>query len=742
MLAFRHSVRGGRLPVYEKQDARQFFEIIHSPPLAELPVRRASTSILPIYILTLFLSSALLFVIEPMFAKMVLPLLGGTPAVWATCMVFFQASLLAGYAYAHWSIRILGMRRQIILHVALLLLTALSLPVGLRAGWTPPSGGNPLGWLMGVLVLTVGLPFFAVSSTGPVLQRWFAGTGHRTSGDPYFLYAASNLGSMLALLAYPALIEPWLRLSRQCSLWSGGYCLLIALTVLCAFHAWNCVSPSPIQEKRGTPLAPRRRLRWIVLAVIPSSLLLGVTTFITTDIAAVPLLWVVPLALYLLSFILVFMRRPILSHAVCVRAFPLLALAVVLFLLGRVAQPLWMVLTLHLSAFFTACMVCHGELAKDRPPANQLTDFYLMMSVGGMLGGLFNALLAPVLFTVAAEYPIGLFLACAMCPRREMSRATPRGSRASTPWRLEWDVLVPAVTGLLAWQLPRLLPMKIQLTGGPLWMLAAGVPVVMSVSAIRRPARFACCVGAMLGAFVLAGGYRGELLAVRRSFFGIHRIVRTPDRMFNDLYHGSTVHGRQQLSTTGHPAQAQEPLTYYTRSGPIGDVFANLPSLTPNQSANVAVVGLGVGSLAAYAWPQSRLTYHEIDPIVVWAARDSGQFSFLSEAQHRGVDLRIVLGDARLTLRNAPPHGYHLLVLDAFSGDAVPAHLLTREAMGIYLEKLAAGGVLAVHISNVYLNLKPVIAALAEDSGCICYACDDVRINSSDSSAGKCHRSG
>ena len=267
-------------------------------------------------------------------------------------------------------------------------------------------------------------------------------------------------------------------------------------------------------------------------------------------------------------------------------------------------------------------------------------------------------------------------------------------------------------------------------------MLAVGLPVLLTVAAIRRPVRFALCIGAMLAVCVGSGGFRGELLAVRRSFFGIHRIVRTADGQFNNLYHGSTIHGRQFLSA-GEPSRSDEPLTYYSESGPIGQIFATLPGLSAGRQPRVAVVGLGIGSVAAYAQPGSSFTCHEIDPVVVWAARDSGRFTFLTDAQRRGANVRYVLGDARLTLKAAPSHGYDLLILDAFSGDAVPAHLLTRQAMRIYLDKLAPSGVIAVHISNLYLDLKPVVAAMAADAGCVCYGRDDLRLTFNEGMAGK-----
>src|SRR2546426_3790590 len=327
--------------------------------------------LLIVYATTIFLTASLLFVVQPMFARMVLPLLGGSPAVWNACLVFYQAALLAGYLYAHATTSWLGVRRQAALHVGLVLLPLLFLPIGIPWGWPPPAAASPIPWLLALLAVAVGLPFFVVSTTSPLLQKWFAGTGHPSAGDPYFLYAASNLGSMLGLLGYPVLLEPRLRLSEQSRLWSGGYLLLLALTLACAVLLWRSPVPVPAladpSPGRSTGLTARRRLRWVLLALVPSSLMLSVTTFISADVEAIPLLWVIPLAIYLLTFVLVFARRPLVPHVLMVRALPIALLALVVVLAKRANQPLVPIMGLHLAVFFVAAMVCHGELARDRP---------------------------------------------------------------------------------------------------------------------------------------------------------------------------------------------------------------------------------------------------------------------------------------------------------------------------------------------------------------------------------------
>lgn len=700
-------------------------QFVLSAPVSSLASSLRQVLIVPLFCFTLFCSSALLFVAEPMFAKMVLPLLGGTPAVWNTCMVSFQALLLGAYAFGHWSIRWLGIRRQVFLQVLVLGAVAFALPIAIPCGWSPPAGRSPIFWLLAVLPLGVGLPFFAAATTAPVLQRWFSATAHRGGKDPYFLYAASNLGSMTALLAYPTLIEPLMHLADQSRFWSAGFIGLIVLVGCCALF----IGPQP--QAARAPARERitagRRGRWILLAAVPSSLLLGTTTFITTDIAAVPLLWIVPLAVYLLSFILVFSSRPLVSHRLMLRLLPVAVIAVALFMLGHLVQPVWLVLMLHLAALFISSMVCHGELAADRPSIGRLTDFYLTMALGGVLGGLFNALLAPLIFHTAAEYPIALIAACALCP------GIP-SRHAGTPWmRRSFDVIVPVAVALLALEMPRAL--------AAIWghdsmrIIGLGIAALAAVTAIRRRPRFIASLAALF--FVVGvGPVKGDMIAIRRGFFGIHRVVRNPDGPFNDLYHGTTVHGRQLVDAgSGAPCQPMVAMMYYYRTGPVGQIL--LQRSAAGQAGRIAVVGMGAASLAAYAGRGTELTYYEIDPEVRWIAEDSGYFSFQKSAEERGAKIRIVMGDARLTLREAPSRSFDVLVLDAFAGDAIPVHLLTREAMNIYMDKLADGGVVAIHISNVYLDLQPVCSALVADAGCVGMYQDDLDISKPEAAAGK-----
>ena len=648
---------------------------------------------------TLGVGAALLFCVQPMIARMVLPQLGGAPAVWNTCMVFFQAALLAGYACAHASTARLGHRGQAALHTGLIAAALVALPVaiGPDAAGTLTAGSAPAPWLLAVLMKAVGLPFFVVATTAPLLQRWFARTGHPAAADPYFLYAASNAGSMLALLAYPLAIEPTLTLAAQSRYWSVGYGLLAVLTIACAAASRRpSAMETPPDEGAARP-GVGRWVRWAALGFVPSSLMLGVTTFLTTEIAAIPLLWVVPLAIYLLTFILVFARRPPVSHERMLRLLPLLATCLVVVIGLGATQPGW--IGLHLLTFFVAAMACHGELARLRPPVRDLTAFYLAMAAGGVLGGAFNALIAPVLFDRVAEYPLALILACLASPTRRRSLG------------VAWPMAVGLATVVLAAASPSG-PAPRPGEFGAKFVL--GLAAFACYALAARPIRFAAAIGAVLAIGGLSTGKGGPVVYRSRSFFGVLKVVRvqTPDGEARQLVHGRTLHGEQRLA----PGLRCEPLTYFTRSGPCGDVFAAYRSRPA--APGVAIVGLGAGSLACYAEPGQRWTFFEIDPDVARVAADPRYFTFLRDC--RAGPPAVVMGDARLRLRDAPDRGYGLIVMDAFSGDAVPVHLLTREALRLYRAKLAPGGLIAVQITNHSIDFAPVLAAQAADAGMSC----------------------
>jgi hypothetical protein len=672
-----------------------------------------------LYAATLFLSSALLFLVQPMFARMLLPLLGGAPAVWNTCVVFFEAMLLAGYVYAHVTIKCLGVRRQAALHLGLLLLPLGVLPIAAASGWNPPGGGNPIPWLLGVSLTSVGAPIFVVAATAPMLQKWFATTAHPAARDPYFLYGASNLGSIGALLAYPALLESRLRLATQSRLWTAGYAALVVLTVACATALWRAAAAEVgTRPEQGVPRPTHaRRLRWVALSFVPSSLMLGVTTHLSTDVAAVPLLWILPLALYLLTFVLTFRARPRPSHHAMVVAMPLVLLPLVFTLFLPTSGPAWFLVPLHLLAFFLAAMVCHGELSSLRPGTAYLTEFYLWVSMGGVLGGLFNTLVAPLVFTGVAEYPFALVLACLLRPAR----------RPADRSGIFLDVAFPLVLGL-GMVVLLLGTRPLEATLRPLRLVLVGcVPAVVCFGFSGRPLRFALGVAALL---MVASLYEGEahrvLLSVR-SFFGVLQVNEDPVARRRELVHGTTVHGYQSLDAALHG----EPLAYYHRTGPIGQVLTEWA--TVRAPTEIAVVGLGAGTLASYGRVGQHWTFYEIDPAVERIARDPRYFTFLQES---AATWAVIVGDARLSLAEASPGRYDLIVLDAFSSDAVPVHLITSEAVHLYSTKLAAGGLLAFHISNRHLTLQPVLARVAADAGLVHRArCDQT--SAEEDAAGK-----
>jgi hypothetical protein len=682
-----------------------------------------------LFTLSLFGSAALLFWIEPMFAKMILPNLGGAPAVWNVCLAFYQLVLLAGYIYAHVTTRWLGVRRQVIFHIALLLLVLIALPIRGSDRWIPPIAGNPTLWLLLLLFGSVGLPFFVISTTAPLLQKWFAMTGHPAAKDPYFLYSASNLGSMVALLGYPFLVEPHLSLAEQSKSWAFCYVFLAGLLSTCAWVVWRSSrsgmaplpsgaisqteSPPSAWEKAGR-LRMAQRMRWVLLAFVPSSLLLGVTSYISTDISAVPLLWIIPLAIYLITFILVFAPRPLLPHRAMLQAqlYFLLPLTI-LFFWGLKAMPPSFI-PLHLLAFFATAMVCHGELAKTRPSTIYLTEFYLWLSVGGVLGGLFNALVAPMLFNTLAEYPLMIALSCLLRPS-----PNPKGKEPKKIWL---DLALPLVltvilAGLVFFISKPGLGHVLRLDNSGSWLgltfiliIACSLGLILYVFS-ARPIRFGLSIGgAILASFLWASG-QNQTLYSERNFFGILEVVHNTADGYHLLHHGTTIHGAQSLN----PARRREPLTYFHPSGPAGQVF-EVFSNKPAQN-RVGVIGLGAGSLACYAEPKQEWTFYEIDPAVVRIARDPRYFTFLTDCPAK-VD--VVLGDGRLSLAQASDHHFDLIVLDVFSSDAIPVHFLTREAVHLYLTKLSQGGILLFHISNKYLNLKPVLGDLAAKAGLTC----------------------
>jgi hypothetical protein len=677
----------------------------------------------------ILVSSWLLFLVQPMFAKMVLPRLGGTPAVWNTCVVFFQATLLVGYLYAHLTTRWLGVRRQALVHLGVLLLPLVALPIAVT-GNPPPSDGTPVWWLLGVLGLSVGLPFFVVSTTSPLLQRWFSAMPHRAAKDPYFLYSSSNFASLLALLSYPVIIEPSLRLAQQSWMWTWVYGLFVALVGACAVSVRarsrqglvHDEVPNEVHGEAGAASARsaeahaltwNERLRWLAFSFVPSSLMLGVTTHISTDIAAVPLLWVVPLALYLATFMLVFARRPLVPARGLARLLPFPIIATVISTMFP-SSPWWLIF-LHLTTFFMAALVCHYRLAATRPAPQHLTEFYLWMSVGGVLGGLFNTLAAPLLFTGIVEYPLALAAAAALRPSPAFRRGAPEG--------LEVLLGLPAmVLGIstIFWGLGIFGPLPLSTLLAVLTLIwAAGLALS------NRPALYGAVIAAVVLMFELAPPRDNrKVVFAARTFFGVHRVVE--DGAFHRLQHGGTMHGLQRRDLMN----TCEPNSYYHVTGPLGQLF----QAAGPRFNKVGVIGLGSGGTVCYGRKGTDWTFFEIDPTVEHIARDGRLFTHLATTA-ASVDVR--LGDGRLLLAEAAPASFDLLILDAFSSDAIPLHLVTREAIDLAFSRLRPDGVLAFHISNRYLDFGPVLGAIARDLSLEARVNFDTKMSAAEQRSGK-----
>ena len=685
---------------------------------------------------TLFASATLLFLIQPILAKMLLPLLGGTPAVWNICMVFFQALLLAGYAYAHFVSTRFKLRHQLVAQAVLLAAASAFLPIAVPPGAAQslPRDSTPVFWLLGSLAMTAGVPFFVLSINGPLLQKWFARTSHPNANDPYFLYAASNLGSLLALLGYPFLVEPLLPLYSQSLMWQWlfiGTAILIVISGLLVRKPASEITAADSHLETNSPVTWRRRCWWTALAFVPSSLMLGVTNYFTSDIVSVPLLWIIPLSLYLLTFVFVFARRQVLPLYWSNRILPIAALALVFLMLIEATEPVWMLILVHLAFFFLAGMVCHGRLAEDRPAAARLTEFYLCLSIGGVLGGIFNALVAPSLFTSVVEYPLIIVLACLMRRSEASNSKLPAAASPKPVSPGSWlgDLAYPLALGLFSaaavWFSPRF-----GVHHRSAWrFLIAGLPLLLSYAFIYRPARFGFAMGALFIAVSLNPGPHGQRLHAERNFFGVLRVTLDQKGPFHRLYHGTTIHGLQFLD----PKRACEPLSYYHKEGPLGEVFEALQ--TQPEPKSIAAVGLGAGAVVCYAQPGQDWHFYEIDPAVIRIARDTNYFTYLGVCG-RGQGA-FHLGDARLELGRAEKNQFALIVLDAFSSGSIPMHLLTTEAIQLYVSKLKPNGILAFHVSSRHFDFAPLMGNLANDAGLLCLSYEEPGSETDDTAKGK-----
>lgn len=660
----------------------------------------ASRLALPAFTLALGTSAFLLFVMQPLFAKMALPLLGGSPGVWSVGTVVFQSLLLAGYAYAHW-LAGLPTKRAALTHLAVMAIAAASLPIAIGAGWRQPPADTEALWLTGLFLASIGLPFLAVAANGPLLQAWFVRSGSAGSQDPYFLYAASNLGSCAALAAYPLLIEPFLPLSVQSRAWTFGFFGLSLLVALCATLAGDGLR-LPRARLRTTAPTWSARSGWIAVSAVSSGLIVAVTAHLSTDVAAVPLLWVMPLGLYLLSYALAFRPEPVLQPRTL--AF-LQAGGTALVIAGLGAQSaLLLAVALHLGLFFVVALICHRTLYERRPSADHLTDYYLCLAAGGALGGLFAGLVAPLLFPTVLEYPI-LLAAAFLCRPVPRSKLSSHAAGVAALWCL--GVLAAGYAALVMGASPLT-------TRRVLVVVFAGAVIICW----RSPVRTAVAAVAMGFSALLfqppAGG--GETI---RSFFGVHRIITSEDGRFRLLVHGTTIHGALRLlEDDGRPATGRpEPTTYYTQDGPIAAAIRSVREGRGGRLGAVSLVGLGAGSMACHAPWNERWSFYEIDAEVARIARDPAKFRFLGEC---APDIPVILGDARLTLARSPL-GQDLILLDAFSSDSIPVHLLTREAVALYLSKLGPQGAIVVHVSNRHLDLTRILARVGAEHGLVTY---------------------
>ncbi|HYE63339.1 MAG TPA: hypothetical protein VD997_15210 [Phycisphaerales bacterium] len=685
---------------------------------------------LPLLTATIFLGAALLFLLEPLAGKLYLPLLGGSPAVWNTCLMFFQGVLLLGYLYAHRLAR-LPMAAQQWVHLAVIAAAAISLPI--RATSAEPSTDTPALWLLGQLALTFGPAFFAIAATGTLLQAWFSRTRHERAQDPYFLYAASNAGSAAGLLAYPLLVEPSLTRTQQSWAWTGAFAVFAALTATTTFITRRSAAP-PLLHSSTPPLplpspshpltvSPSQRLRWLLYALIPSSLMMGVTQHITTDIAAVPLLWVLPLTLYLLSYTLAFARSVNFPARFWGNVLVLPAAIVLTLLLSHVQGELLQA-PVHLITFFIAATMCHRALAESRPPAQHLTTFYLTIALGGALGGVFNALLAPLIFNAIVEYPLMLGLVCLARPTNFAHQTSPTRKRGSSFPR---DLLAASLILAATLIIQRIVSASSIDSKAIKALFTAAIPAGLCLLTLVNGGtlRFGLTALFLLLLAPFTGTTAGAILR-HRSFFGVTTVIEWADGKHRTLCHGTTNHGQQVRRVPSDPATdelSRTPTTYYHPDGPLGNVIAMLRD--DGRLHRIVGVGLGAGTIAAYADTTTSVHFIEIDPGVVEIASNPTWFTYLSDARERGAQVTTWVGDGRLGVA-ALTELADLIILDAFSSDAIPVHLMTAEALDIYLRNLSPRGVVMFHVSSRTFRLAPIVAALAHNADAVAYLRNDL----------------
>lgn len=647
-----------------------------------------------------FLSAYLLFVVQPMVGKYLLPLLGGGPSVWNTAMLFFQILLLGGYAYAHGMARFVPVRSQYIVHLSLFVLAALSLPLALTPG-AEPTGQDPMMWQLRTMLGMAAGPFFILSATAPLLQQWFSKTAHERAENPYFLYAASNIGSMLALLSYPFLVEPALNLSSQSFGWSWGYGLLGVLILLSALLSKPATK---VEEKiesveEDVPITWRKRGAWLLLSFIPSSLMLGFTSYITSDVTTVPLFWIIPLSLYLLTFIIAFSEKSFFSLPLTriIQGASVLLLLFHMMFNGQLVR--WEFAGVHVLFFFFTALLCHQELVAQKPKPRHLTEFFLIMSLGGALGGLFNSIIAPLIFSLPYEYMATALLSTFF----RFSSSQPLGFLRFE--RKDFLKKYAKFAGVIA------LVIAILLVDMPLAtsVFGAGIIVLCSYYMNSRLTFGVLCALLFLVFPIRQWTLSGQDLVTSRNYYGVIRVrdeggVRT-------LLHGVTNHGGQSLD----PKDPFKPFGYYDSHSGLADVFA-LPYINAaNQTRKIAVIGLGTGAIACFFNREDRrFNYYEIDPAVVEVAQDPKYFTYLSDCVSHST---VQTGDGRLLIAHAPDHSYDVIALDAFTSDNIPLHIITKEAMQLYLQKLKPDGILVFHVTNRFFDLENELAVTAKALG-------------------------
>ncbi|MBX3185923.1 MAG: fused MFS/spermidine synthase [Labilithrix sp.] len=693
--------------------------------------------ILRTFAVTIFVSAALLFACQPVVARMILPLLGGAPAVWIVCSLCFQALVLLGYLYAHLVGSRLSLKAQVVAQLVLIAVAIALQPVRIDEALVVSltSKSYSLG-VLAVLLRSVGMPFFVLATTSPLVQRWFAELGET---DPYHLYSASNAGSLLALLGYPFLLEPFLGLSKQSLALEVGYVGYAMLIALCA----AVISRSRVAPKSARSEAPeeapneasagdkwRERLVWIGLAFAPSSLLLGVTNYVTTDIASVPLLWVVPLALYLGSFIVAFAKKQYVSQETLSRALALGVAVVAMSLAAELTGPAWLIVVIHLFMLSAAAVVCHRALALRRPHVSRLTEFYLLLSVGGVLGGIWNGLVAAAVFGDLYEYPLAIALVC--LGRAAMRPKSAPGTSESNAWMRDVGFgLALAAGAVVAVKIGDAVKAEANMA----FLVIYGGATILAFAWSKREVRFAVAIGGILLSAIAFGPGGRDVVYKTRDFFGVLKVRKLENDRFRILVFGTTIHGAQKTD----PADRRAPLINFFPTGPAGDLLGPVvragetPS-EPLEPRRLGVIGLGIGGLTAYARPGDTWTYFELNPSIVTIAKD--HFTFLS-TMPENAKVEIEVGDARLRLREGPAARFDVLVMDAFSSDAIPVHLMTREAIAINLRAMKPGGLLIAHISNRHLRLSPVVAALARDAGLSAIMRSDARVSAAEREAFK-----